>query len=47
MAFGLQWGRGSVAAEMNITVSSATWPMVLQWGRGSVAAEIPLRCSRR
>ena len=37
---GLQWGRGSVAAEMRPWELSSHRPGALQWGRGSVAAEI-------
>ena len=41
----LQWGRGSVAAEMRPDCRSSQSLSLLQWGRGSVAAEMrPAAC---
>ena len=37
---GLQWGRGSSAAEIRTQAKSVVVPAQLQWGRGSSAAEI-------
>ena len=43
----LQWGRGSVAAEITPPkVRTAHKAAALQWGRGSVAAEISSHAAR-
>ena len=41
----LQWGRGSVAAEMKGARRNPRPEAKLQWGRGSVAAEMRLRAA--